>query len=155
MSKLMRACSVVFVSLCSLFYMVHVMASESEPTVTFIGKYTFQGKPALIVQFDQSIRQADADKVLSKDKIAQIFSIRLVDGKRSDAADRTVALNTDHTAVIYDQLALNQRYRISLFPDIKSDVGQEAEVTIYERLPQINLLDGGQWFRHWEAGLCR
>ncbi|SMS02108.1 MG2 domain protein [Vibrio mangrovi] len=114
--------------------------NTAQPKVTFIGAYSHAGKPALIIQFDSPVRTR---------KVAQVFALTRAEGDSTAKKDLatllkgTWQLNAARTAVIYDQVKVNQRYRVTLLPEIASEVGQSQEVTIYERMPQVRLIGKG------------
>ncbi|SHO58175.1 alpha-2-macroglobulin family protein [Vibrio quintilis] len=130
-----RICASVVLLL--LFISCLAPASAESPKVTFIGPYHHQGKPALIVQFDRQVKTT---------KVARIFAL---EGNKDNLQEVKQTgrwfFNAAHTAVIFDQVKVSQRYRIRLLPQIKTngDTDREKDVTVYERQPQVHLIGRG------------
>lgn len=117
-----------------LLSMAKVYAAE----VTFVGNYTHQGKPAIIVQFDEKINSKNLATIQELPK-------KTSSSASSNASEKSTdwIFNGAKNALIYDQVSVNQRYKVIIAKDVETLVSREQEVTIFEREPQVSLVGRG------------
>ncbi len=125
--------SALFLFICSLS-LVHAA------TVTYMGNYTYQGKPSIIIQFDGEI---------SSNNVAELYKVKGSGRKKDRAKNETLipnakwTFNPAHTALIYTDVTMNQKYRVKLLDGINAKNHKSKLVTIYEIIPQVKLMGRG------------
>ncbi|MBF9003588.1 alpha-2-macroglobulin family protein [Vibrio nitrifigilis] len=114
-------------------------ANSHTPHATYIGNYMDRGKPALIIQFDNTITSTN---------VADIYRVHTDEDEQKNNGKETKlkgdwVFNKAQNAVIYRDVKVNQVYRVKLHANIKSDDLNERTVTIAERAPEVRLIGRG------------
>ncbi len=106
--------------------------------VSYIGNYVYQGKPALIIQFDHTITERHA---------ADLYKIEQKDGKKNETLLESAswALSPAKNALIFSDVEMDRSYKIKLRDGIEQqkNVSRSQTVTIYQREPAVKLLGRG------------
>lgn len=106
-----------------------LMASTVNAAITYIGNYSYQGAPAIIVQFDDKVPKQNAASLLNPES-EQAY------------ADKWL-LNSTQTALIYPNVEVGKKYRVKLNHQLQYQDQAQLDVEVFKKEPSVQILGRG------------
>lgn len=116
--------SLIIISLCALFSLF-THASK----VVYVGTYTHENKPALMVQFDEKSNNKDVATI--------------IDVKTNESLSAYWVFNENKTALINTKVIAGNSYKVSLSGEFSDNVEKESIIAIPEVVPSLTVLSKG------------
>jgi len=108
---------------------ISIAASDANSDISFIGSYTYNNAPALIVQFN--------DATLVKN------SVSLKDAETKKTLPNNWVFNNSKTALIYPEITVGKKYTVTLAGKLRYKEKAEHDVIVYEKDPSVEVVGRG------------
>ncbi|MUK94624.1 hypothetical protein GNP80_19600 [Aliivibrio fischeri] len=122
----------IIVRLLFLLALVHLKAAaapKSDNTITYLGNYTHNQKPAFIIQFSESAPNSNL--------------INISETKTKKILPNNWILNKSKTALIYTNIEVGKSYTITLSKPLSYKKNTQHDVIVYEKEPSVDIVGRG------------
>ncbi|MBD1558455.1 hypothetical protein HC752_16085 [Vibrio sp. S9_S30] len=121
--------------------------SWGTPSISYIGDYTHNGAPAIIVQFDGEVPYQDAVTIQKIRTNQKIRTSQQTETGQDEGVEfplpNTWQLSKTHNALIYTDIEVGQDYLVVLNHDLTYNGASTQEVTIHRKDPTLEVIGRG------------